>query len=140
MTIRMKDGRVVCPLDVQELTPLRYTAQLTKVTADGEAPMELEDLSALTVTIFSLDDPAHPIVAGVDHADILNTGRGTVDADGFLTLLLEDADNPILDDTLAVERHCVRIAGTYNADSTPRTTRRDIEVRVRNLVLEPAPP
>ncbi|HME96771.1 MAG TPA: hypothetical protein VKN16_21425 [Methylomirabilota bacterium] len=137
MTVRLLEGRAVCPKEVPEGTPLRYTALLRKVTeAEADAPLLPADLLSLTCTIFSLDNPGHPIVNSVNQVNILNAGRGTLDGTGRLVLLLEDADATVLDQSLEIERHCVRIVGVYNTSPT-RTSKRELEVRVRNLALTP---
>ena len=139
MTIRTKDGRAVAPVDVLELTPLRYRAgQLTKVTlALPDAPLVLADLvGPLTGTIYTLHDPGFPAVNAVENTDLIATGRATLDAFGAFTLLLNDLDNGILDPTLRVERHGVRIKVPYST-TPPLTAVFELEVRVRNRALAP---
>jgi hypothetical protein len=117
---------------VPELSAFRYSTLLRKVTESvADAPLVPADLLSLTCTIFSLDDPTHPIVNSVNAVNILNVGRGTLGLDGRLVLLLEDADSMVLDQLLPIERHCIRIVGQYNT-SPPRTSKREIEVRIRN--------
>jgi hypothetical protein len=138
MTIRTKSGRAVAPIEVLELTPLRYRALLTKVTLGlPDAPLVLADLvGPLTGTIYSLHDPGFPAVNSVENTDLIATNRATLDAAGELTLLLNDADNGVLDPTLPVERHGVRIKAPYSL-SPPLTGVFELEVRVRNRALAP---
>jgi hypothetical protein len=129
----------VAPLEVLELTPLRFRAMLTKVTLGfPDAPLVLADLvRPLTGTIYTLHDPGFPAVNSVENTDLIASGRASLDATtGELILLLNDEDNGILDPSLPVERHGVRIKAPYSL-TPPLTGIFELEVHVRNRALAP---
>lgn len=142
MTIRTLEGRLVTPIEVLEGNPLRITALLTKISLTlPDSPFVLSDLVSpgLRGTIFSIDNAGHPIVNGVNAVDLIATGRATLDTLlGELVVLLPGADNAVLDNSLAVERHCFRIAAAYS--TVPALSAIwEIEIRVRNALTAPTP-
>ena len=103
--------------EIQTLSTVgeQVTAQVTGVIVDlAGTAIPGANLTTCTLTVYSLDDPAKPIVNSIDGVNILNAGRGTIDGSGNLTLILDAADNPILDDTRLRERHMLKIDFSWN--------------------------
>lgn len=75
----------------------------TTLTDENDDPLVDADtiLEALTLTIY--DKASGTIILA--ETSILNTGRGTVDAVGLVTLRLRPTDTPIIDATKAKEQH-----------------------------------
>jgi len=119
--------RTVFAEPVAERVSLRYRATLKK---EDDTALAAAELSTLTLTIYALD-AARTIVNAVTTVNILNTGRGTIDAAGLLTLILTPDDNQILDSTLPEERHVLLMQGTYA--SGVKATRHEVVVTVLNL-------
>jgi len=69
-------------------------------------------------------------INGRNGTDILNSGPGTVDASGKLTLDLVPADNPIVDSTKNWETHILTIEWTWNAGA--KKSHEEIHLPVRN--------
>jgi len=115
-------------MEIPEKTSYRYTSLLLK--EDG-TPLVATDLTTLTLTLYSLTTLA--IINGVNDLDILNANRGTVDANGLLTILLQPADTVILVDTNLTEERIMLIEATYAAGA--RASRHEVQLTIRNLAL-----
>lgn len=70
-----------------------YKAQL--VAEDG-TPLPATDIAILTLSL--RDSMTREIINGLDNTDILNVGRGTLDAEGNLTVILGTDDTVPLGD------------------------------------------
>lgn len=68
-------------------------------------------VTAMTLTLYDVATQA--IVNGVDHANILNAGRGLLNSEGVLYMSLLPADNVILDPALNNEQHVALVEWTY---------------------------
>jgi len=115
-------------LVIAEQTTVRITGTLVDETG---AAVPSAALTTLTLTIYARDHATQAIVNSVDDVNILNSGRGTVHAtSGLLTLLLDPADQTIIDATLDQEWHRALIEGTYSAT---KKLKYEIDFPVRNL-------
>jgi hypothetical protein len=94
---------------INELNSWSFTADLSKDDGTALGPSAL---TTLTLTLY--DVTTNAIINAVDHVDIKNTGRATLDALGHLVVSLTSADNPIVG-TGAKEKHKALIIGTWNA-------------------------
>ena len=108
-------------------------AQLTKEDGTVLTPAALE---TLTLTLYDIE--SDDIVNGLEDADILNVGRGTLDTNGHLVVALESADNPILTATNDLERRKALIVGTWNTGKG--RTSQEVIYSVRNIHRVPTPP
>ena len=116
-------------LVVAERTTLRLTATLLD---DAGAAVPSAGLPALTLTLYSRDSATLAIVNSVSTVNILNSGRGTVHtSSGLLTVVLDPADNQILDNTVDQEWHRALIEGTYAGGA--KSFKSEIDFPVRNL-------
>jgi hypothetical protein len=111
---------------INELNSWSFTADLTKDDGTALGPTALE---TLTLTLY--DVATNAIINAVDHVDIKNTGRGSLDAAGHLIVSLESADNPIVTTALPKEKHKALIIGTW-ADGTGYTSQ-EILFTVANI-------
>lgn len=88
-------------------------------------------LTSLQLTLYLITSGGGTeIINGCDHTDILNTGRGTVDASGNLEVTFVPDDNPIIGDR-ATEEHRALIEFKYNGGA--KTGRHQIRFKVANL-------
>lgn len=116
-------------LIVAERTSLRFTATLVDETG---AAIPASGLTTLTLTLYARDLAGLDIINGVNGTNINNTGRGTVHAtSGLLTVVLDPADNQIVDGAADLEWHRALIQGTYNSGA--KGFKHEIEYPVRNL-------
>lgn len=116
----------------QIVVPEQSTHRMTMTLLDelGVA-VPLAAISTATLTLYARDEPAQPIVNGVDDANIKNTGRGTIHAtSGLLTLVLDPADNTIMNVANDLEWHRALIEVGY---SSTKALKYEIEFPVRNL-------
>ena len=97
---------------VGEQTTARYTNRFYDEAGD---PLADTDLNALTLTIY--EEAGGTIINGVNDTNILNVGRGVVDAQGNLTITLEPADNQVVNSAREDEVHAMLIKWTYNTTS-----------------------
>lgn len=115
------------------------TAILTAVIRDTEgAGLPAENLDALTVTLY--DEASEDIINSRERQSILNENGGTVDSSGNLTLRLDPADTPILDDTLTHEWHIALFEWNWQVGSPPVSYygKAEVKHKVRNLEKVPA--
>jgi hypothetical protein len=129
--------RTVCPDLVSEGTTFLYRAVVKDETG---AVVPGSDLLTLTLTIHLDDQSLSPeIVNGVYQTNILNTGRGTVDASGNLSLLLVPADNQVVHpsalDESRIEIHILSLEWTYLTSGGLGRGRHEIELRIRNMFV-----
>jgi hypothetical protein len=118
-------------LMIPERSAFRYTASLKK--EDGSA-LGAADVSTLVLTVYNLD-AALTIVNAINAANILNTGRGTLDANGALVLVLDSLDLQLVDTTQEFERHVALITAVYAAGA--RAMYHEIEHTIVNLQKVP---
>jgi hypothetical protein len=118
-------------LMIPERSAFRYTASLKK--EDGSA-LGAADVSTLVLTVYNLD-AALTIVNAINAANILNTGRGTLDAGGALVLVLDSLDLQLIDTTQELERHVALITAVYAAGA--RAMYHEIEHTIVNLQKVP---
>ena len=88
-------------------------------------------LTTLTLTLYDLMNATLAIVNSVDKINILNTGRGLVDANGKLDLTLLPADTGILVASRLYERRRILLEYTYA--SGVKRQRREVNIIVKNL-------
>ena len=94
-------------------------------------PIPLAFIGTATLTIYAKDELSQPIINGVDHVDIKNTGRGTIHAtSGLVTILLVPLDNSIQNQVNDLEIHRLLIEVGYN---TTQKCKYEIDIPVRNL-------
>lgn len=117
-----------------ELIVPERTTLLIKATLldENAAAIPAAGLTTLTLTLYARDSTAKTIINSVDDVDILNAGRGTVNATSGLVLIdLLPADNQIIDDTVDLEWHRALLEGTYAGGA--KAFKYEIDFQVRNL-------
>ena len=115
---------------VNEKSSLIYTATLKD--EDGVV-IPLADITALTLSLYSLDDPARAAINSRSSQSILNVNGGTMHAtSGLLTIILGPLDNVIVDSTLGQERHLAEVRWTFNGGNSVGST--TFMIVVSNLV------
>ena len=123
------------PNAVNELNSWSFTATLTKDDGTALGPTALE---TLTLTLYDWktrdDPPTFGIINELDHEDILNASRGTLDAAGHLVVSLESDDNPLIG-TGPTEVHKALIIGTWNSGNG--YTSLEITFTVTNITKAP---
>lgn len=118
---------------VEGSTP-QYVTTLTDV--DGTTPLLPAQLVTLTLTLYDLSSGANTIVNSCNQANILNTGRGTIEADGTLTIQLTALDTAILVATRAYEKRRLLIEWTWGPAGI-YVGRHEVDVVIRNLTRVP---
>jgi hypothetical protein len=114
--------------EVAEKTVWVYGSKVKK--EDKVTPVVPADLATLTITVYALD-AALTIVNSLNATNILNVGRGTLDAAGELAIVLAGDDLALIDATAPYEDHVMLIQGTWATGT--RALRRPIYHRVVNL-------
>jgi hypothetical protein len=116
--------------DIPANTTPVYTGNFVYGGPYGDAPLPGSALDTLTLTI--CDTLTGAIVNGCDAVDILNTGRGSVDDDGKLTigLLAGDTDMSEVPGAATVLRSLI-IDWTYNGGAS--VGRREVTFTVTAL-------
>lgn len=104
----MSTPRQLLETRARELKTFRITGAF-KDEAGLQVP--LAGFTTLTLTLFNDSDKA--VINSVNNADILNTGRGVVDASGNLVCTLLPADNPIMLAGVFEELHVAFFQWTY---------------------------
>jgi hypothetical protein len=69
-------------------------------------------LTTLTLTVYAVII-GNPLVNGIDHVNVLNAGRGTVDALGNVVVLLAPADMLLVNLVGVPEQHIMLLEYTY---------------------------
>jgi hypothetical protein len=110
-----------------EKSSYRITATITD---ESGAALPAASLTTLVLTLYALD-AAQTIVNGVNAANILNSGRGAVDAAGKLTLTLLPADNVLIDPTQSSEIHVALVEWTWAAGL--KAGKHEVQFTVVNL-------
>src|SRR5262245_34009316 len=83
--------------------------------AGGTAAITAAELASLKFWLRNATDPLLPVINSVNGLNVLNANHGTLHAtNGRLTLTLHEADNPVVDQTKAKERHVGSIEAKYN--------------------------
>lgn len=115
---------------VFRLIPEKSSAKLTGIIRD-ESGVAVPGASLTTwvLTIYDLETQA--IINTVDHVNILNVGRGTVDGSGNFSVQFEPNDNPIITVSKTIERHVWLFEWTYQGGT--RIGRQEMLVNVQNL-------
>lgn len=114
------------------------TAFLTTVARDTDGVgIPAASLDALTVTLY--DEESGDIINTRDQQSILNEQGGTVDGVGNVSLRLDPADTPILDDTLTHEWHIALFEWNWQVGSPPVSYygKAEVKHKVRNLEKVP---
>lgn len=93
----------------QQGATLRYTAQVQDETGAG---IPAASLTTLTLTVYAVII-GNPLVNGIDHVNVLNAGRGTVDALGNVVVLLAPADMLLVNLVGVPEQHIMLLEYTY---------------------------
>lgn len=96
-----------CPV-IAGTTPV-YTGQLVDSTL---APIGSGALTTMTLTL--TDTVSNGIINNVDNIDILNTGRGTVNSSGVVTIALLTGDTMLFNVNNFVEERQMTIDYTFN--------------------------
>lgn len=125
----MSDARQPLSRIARELKTYRIRGTFKK---DDGSVLTAAELTALTLKLFN--EATGAFIIGPTGQSILNTDRGTVDANGVLVCTFLPADNPIIDDTLTNETHVAFFEWEYGG-----TKKGGIEVayKVRNFVKAP---
>ncbi len=90
------------------------TAKITAVIKDEDGiGIDVANLDTVTLTLFN--DRSKAIINSRNQSNIKNTGGGTIDSSGNLTLVLGAADMAILATSNDAERHVAFIEWTYSA-------------------------
>lgn len=119
-------GRFGVPKIIPEKSTWRYSGVLVD---EADVPIAAADLADLVLTLYN-EAGALPILNGVDHQNIKNTDRGTIDASGNLAITFTWQDNALFAD-VAEETHVALVEWTYGGGL--KKGRREIAFRVRNL-------
>lgn len=119
--------RTVIKKPVPELSTFRYQTDLKK---DDEAtPLPEAEIDTLTLTISDLETGA--IVNGVQDTPIKNTDRGTVDANGHLTVISQINDTAILDPSKNQEKRLLTFKVKYAGNA--RATNHEVLFTIPNM-------
>lgn len=123
----MAEPRTVLTDIVGEKTTCRITGALVD---EAGAALGSAGLTTLTLTLYALTDTL-PIINAVSAVNVLNTGRGAIDAGGSFTLTLLPADNAIQATGSPSELHRALVQWTWSAGA--KAGAHEIDFRVRNL-------
>lgn len=107
----------------------RETATITAVLQDADG-VAIASTSIDTATLTLYEKRSLAIINGREVSDILNTGGGTIDAEGNLTLDLSEDDMAFMSGR-AIEIHVALIEFTY--DNGDKKGKHLIEFQVENL-------
>lgn len=94
-----------------EKTSAKLTAQIVDENGVG---IPVTSLATLILDLYSMSDPAKPIINNRTAQDVLGVNNVSIDTSGNLIWDIQPADNAILDSTLANESHRAVFAWTYN--------------------------
>lgn len=122
------------PIDTQTTVFEGSTCQITATLQDeaGDA-IASNDLTTLTLTLY--DKKTGAVINSVSDTNILNTGRGSVNGSGVLTLTLTPDDNPIVGSSHGagnIELHIAMLKWTWNEGT--KAGHAEILVPVQNLL------
>jgi hypothetical protein len=92
-------------------------------------------LSALWLTLFN--DRTGAIVNGRSHINVLNTGIGTVDAQGAVRIALTAFDTPLLDSARSTEVRVALLEWEWTESGVPKAGKVELAFVVRNLAKVP---
>jgi hypothetical protein len=113
------------------LTQEQTTPTLNANIVDSdEVPVPGTTLTSIALTLYDEDTGA--IINNRDHESVL-AGDVTVDTNGLLTWVLEQADTPILNDKLREEPHVALFEIAWTAAGKLRAIRLPMRIYVRNL-------
>jgi hypothetical protein len=131
--IDLIDDTLKAPLIIQEGESFNILGSL--VDLEGAAIIAAA-LQSFELTLY--DDATNQIIDSVQDENILNVGKGTVDAQGNFVIRLQGAQTPIVDTTLAdkaVEVHIARLKWTWSDGVLPqdRIGIQEIRHRVQKL-------
>ena len=112
----------------------RTTSYITAVIRDQNGdPIPGGSLNSLTLTLYNVD-ASNTIINSVDDVNILNVGRGVVDANGNVTIELLLLDNQLVDTAKSFETHRALIEWTWG---NTRQGRHEVEFLVQNMTRVP---
>lgn len=112
------------------VTVMERTTQKLTSTIKDENLTGIPNTSLTTLTLTLYDVRTAAIIAGRNKQNVLNANGVTVDGSGNLVWVMDPADNPILDDTLAQEVHCALFEFTYAAGA--KRGQGEVNIVVRN--------
>jgi hypothetical protein len=114
---------------VSELVPEKCSFYYSGYLKDEEGnAIVAADLTTLTVTVY--DETTGTIINGVENTNILNTGRGSIDAAGLLEVVLLPADMAVVG-TGKRETHILLIQWTWATGS--KAGKKEVAFPVQNL-------
>ena len=90
-----------------------YTGQILDPFGVG---IPAADISALTLTL--VDVASGAVINSVDNVNILNTGRGTVDSTGNLTIKYQSGDTALSETTSEMIERAAVIRWTYSTSTS----------------------
>lgn len=120
-------------IGVGDHVPERGTSQYSVAlkAPDGSA-LTANLLDTLTLTVYDGSNGANAVINTIQAKDILTPGgRGTIDANGVLTITLSDLDHSILHAGLRLETHIMMIEGTW--DGGTKRLVREVEYVVKQI-------
>lgn len=129
-----ENRRILTDADGAQVIVAERTTLLIKATLQDETGVAIPSaaLQTLTLTLYARDSTAKTIINSVDDVNILNTGRGTVNAtSGLLLLDLLPDDNQIIDTAADLEWHRALLEGTYAGGA--KAFKYELDYQVRNL-------
>jgi len=114
---------------IDALVPQSSTSRITAVIKDeAGVAVPSANLTTLTLTLYKISNGN--ILNSRDDVNVLNTGGGTVDANGNLIMTLDPLDN-ILTNGRSTEEHRAMFKYTYNSGA--KTGFHEVEFTVGNL-------
>lgn len=90
-------------------------------------PIGRSALTSITLTI--VDTVSKAIINGVQDTDILNNDRGTVDDNGNLVIIFQEADMALLNAADTLEERSLIIIWTYNGGSRKGLHQVDFQIQ-----------
>lgn len=105
-----------------------YTAQLVDQNGNG---IPASSLTSLTLSLF--DKGSGAVINNIQDVNILNTGRGVIDANGNLTITFSSADTIIIGTPFsgALQYRSMVIMWTYNSGAS--NGRRQVDFSIMEL-------
>ena len=124
----MSDGLILLvEKPLAERASLFYQGRLARYNGDQ---IILSSISKFEITLFALN-ASRTVINGLDSVSALNTGRGTVNADGSFLIELIPDDMVIVDSQRAYEKH--RLMLVWEFDTPIRRGSRLVEFTIHNL-------
>ena|SRR5436190_23659724 len=115
--------------DVLEQSTPKYTATITD---DAGAALPAASLTTLTLTLYVIKaDGTIAYVNSRNRQSILNLNNGTVDVNGLVTWLVQQADTTFVEATLPFERHIALFEWTWSTGS--KAGKHEAVLNIQNL-------